>query len=47
MCERGAIELCQLQVMVVGYCKMGDVLEADRWLGAMIERGVLWLITRR
>ncbi|KAK7394561.1 hypothetical protein VNO78_15092 [Psophocarpus tetragonolobus] len=42
MCGRGVQPSClSYMVMVVGYCRMGNVLEADRWLSAMMERGFL------
>ncbi|CAI9112849.1 OLC1v1013346C1 [Oldenlandia corymbosa var. corymbosa] len=42
MCKRGVSpNSCSFESMVVGYCRLKRVMEADRWLVAMLERGYL------
>ncbi|XP_047308859.1 pentatricopeptide repeat-containing protein At4g19890 [Impatiens glandulifera] len=43
MCNRRGVfpDSYSFKLMVIAYCRMGKVLEADRWLTAMVKKGFL------
>ncbi|CAM8972920.1 unnamed protein product [Rhodiola kirilowii] len=46
MCESGGVDkvspdATSLKMMVIAYCRMGRVKEMERWLSAMLDRGLL------